>query len=273
MNISAVIVLYGKSVSDSLTYNTIFKYREKFNKIVIYNNGPGSVELPSIDNTSQFELINDLSNSPLSKIYNDFINNNLCDRYVFFDDDSTITDEYINNLLSDPQYYDVGIPLIHSSHDMNIYYPVISRIKNIFNEKYILPKKSYSIGSGLILSSSVVLLIKNKFGNVFDERFVLYGVDLSVFFRLDTIIDSRDILCSSQGVIVHDLSKFHQRKSKFRIEELLIDQVLQYKIYHKNIKRFAYYLFRNFKEILTLSPIQHYRVIKSFIKKRHPKSR
>lgn len=83
MNISAVIVLYGKSVSDSLTYNTIFKYREKFNKIVIYNNGPGSVELPSIDNTSQFELINDLSNSPLSKIYNDFINNNLCDRYVF----------------------------------------------------------------------------------------------------------------------------------------------------------------------------------------------
>ncbi len=273
MKICAIVVVFNKTAEQSLTIESIAKYANFFKSIVIFNNGPKSISLSELDLPKNFTLVNNNKNLALSKIYNDFIIDNNADRYVILDDDTCITESYIKKLILRDEYYHLGLPLIVSSHDKEIYYPVMTKVRNIFADDYMYCSGMYSISSGMILSKEMVSAITKKYNKVFDERFALYGVDISLFYRLDSLTIKNDLVCHSEAVLTHELSKFQTEKSTFRIEELLIDQLLQYKIYHKNKKRLFLYLYRNKGSILRLKLSSFRRVILSYLSSRHPRSR
>lgn len=273
MKTRALIVLFNKILSESLTYSSLSNYSNIFDEIIVYNNGPDLIDESENSLPHNFKLVNDLTNKPLSEIYNEFVSCDGFDRFIILDDDSTITESYINSFLNEANVFDIGMPLIKSNHNGDIYYPVVSKISDIFHSTYDFSERTYTISSGLVLSSELILLVKNKFGSVFDERFSLYGVDISFFFRIDQISKERKIKCLSSGYIIHDLSKFSSEVSSFRAEELLIDQILQYKLYHRNKKRILIHLIKNRKGLSKIKMSGFIKAVKSFLSGKHPRSR
>ncbi|MFI8418273.1 glycosyltransferase family 2 protein [Serratia sp. NPDC078593] len=231
-----VIVVYNKKVSESTTINTLSKYVLKNSVLVIYNNGPKEVAL---DKTIESELqekfmgvkvVNNLSNSPLSILYNEFIAGYAdADKYVILDDDSTITDSFIKAL--DDDDYDIELPKIISRTDQVTYYPISSGEVVSF-DGFLKTQGTFSIGSGLIIKRSMVDIFNKHKITLFDENFALYGVDVSLFrrmYKLDKQGESFKIRTKSN--ILHSLSRVEGEESAFRKKERLIDVAISTRRY------------------------------------------
>ncbi|EMO6444628.1 hypothetical protein LUS60_08805 [Raoultella planticola] len=278
IKVSAVVVLYKKQMlADSKTLASLEPYIGLLHNITIVNNGPDVLlEDESIYYKSEnVAIIEHLKNRPLSSIYNDFIRTNDCDRFIILDDDTTITNSYIFNLVFNENKYDLGLPIIKSTHDNKSYYPVCSGVNNIRNEdvEYIHKKGSYSISSGMIISSELADYLFAIFGSIFDERFSLYGVDISLFRRIDKLIDRKEILIRSGVILEHDLSKFSNTISDFRKKELLIDLILQNNLYGSNrIKIFLKNIMFIIKGICFVDQGYFKQIMYSLIYKKHYRS-
>ena len=155
-----VVVVYNKSIEDSITLNTLVEYDFLNSKLVIHNNGPKNISLVGDvarrlnDKFKDVELINCLSNSPLSILYNEFINNNLdAKQFIILDDDSTITDEFVRAINANEA--DMELPRIISRTDHVTYYPIEAK-KVVTVDRELDPRTSFSIGSGLVIHHSLV---------------------------------------------------------------------------------------------------------------------
>ena len=98
--INFCIVLYNKDISESKAISDLKNHFEKndfLGCIVIFNNGPNSVMTPKED---YIKLNQILINGSLSKIYNKFISEYPADLYVFLDDDTSVTKNYLDELNS-----------------------------------------------------------------------------------------------------------------------------------------------------------------------------
>ncbi|MER3979940.1 glycosyltransferase [Klebsiella pneumoniae] len=237
IDISVVIVIYKKNDLDlSATLVSLKPYIHLFNNITIVNNGP---EALLVNESLYFKkknvtIIEHLANRSLSSIYNDFIKGKSSERFVILDDDTEILDSYISNLVFSRKKFDLGLPIIRSNHDKKIYYPVNRNTSLKDNFEYNHQKGDYSISSGMIISSKLINRLCKEVGNVFDERISLYGVDISLFKRLDKLVINKAVFIQSGTILEHDLSKFSKDSSKFRKKELLIDLILQNNIYGDN---------------------------------------
>ncbi|HFV9295193.1 glycosyl transferase [Serratia fonticola] len=225
---AVIVIVYNKKLEDSVTLNTMVHYDFHDTRLVIHNNGPehvslnGDLERKIKVKFKEVELINCLSNYPLSKLYNDFIaKNSNAKQFIILDDDSSITDEFVSAIFYNE--VDLELPRIISRADDEVYYPIEG--KTVVTVTCDLdPKTSYSIGSGLIINNSLVSKFQKHNIKIFDENFALYGVDVSLFRRIYQLINKGEIFkIRTSSYLKHSLSRTEGKESSFRVKERLID--------------------------------------------------
>lgn len=239
MSINILVVLYDKEIDHSLTIRSLYKINHDFN-LVIYNNGPKPVSFEnnffsySDKKNSNVKIVQDLKNSPLSVIYNNFLEGyffDVADFNIILDDDSNLPINYFENLNKN---IDVYLPIIKNKNG-KVFYPsingkAVSSLVQV-NKGDIV----FSIGSGLIISKHLIEVFCHHKIKIFNERFSLYGVDFS-FFR--NVIHLKKLGChvnfAIKSFLIHDLSYDGREMSFFRDKERKLDFILSYKIYSED---------------------------------------
>jgi hypothetical protein len=187
-NLSIVVVIYNCEINESNTLNSIANSSINYKNtvLVIWNNGPNL--LHSLDITSLKEkgisvyIQQTIDNISLAKIYNQFIKENSSQYYLILDDDSLLNNTFLNKI-KQLNTISIALPIIKSNDT------IVSPIKNrrpvnTATETCTNRDRVMAIGSGIILSKSICDYLIDEYGDIFDEKFFLYGVDSSFFFRI-----------------------------------------------------------------------------------------
>ena len=202
--ISFCIVLFNKSYSQSLTINFLteqLKNKLFLGDVVIFNNGPNMIKY---EGKTPFTVHQVLVNASLSKIYNKFISEYNSDYYVFLDDDTSLSEDYLNELYNTS--FEILVPQIFCQGKKH--YPVVTTNNKI-----------QTITSGLAISSTCCNALTKKYGTVFDERFDLYGIDTALCYRINS---DKLPFSISDKIIIHDLSHISSQDNSFREVEVLL---------------------------------------------------
>lgn len=188
--LSILIVLYNCSPEDSETVNSLLEAGVNFvnAELCLWNNGPISAK-PQQRTVERFKemgvsirFVETIKNYPLSWIYNHFLKVFDSKSYVILDHDSKLSKEYVIYLRDSSSDF-ISVPLIKAKGAPR---------SPLVNGKFSFgPYNKFdhliAVGSGVILSAEAAREIAFRFGDVFDERFALYGVDTSFFIRVNKL--------------------------------------------------------------------------------------
>lgn len=186
---SILVVLYNKTINESETLRSISALNNKNVIVELWNNGPIGLKPEAIKDLdcklgcTKLVVREYLNNMSLSKIYNGFIQRYISHNVVIFDDDTSINPDYIKDMLEITKN-EVALPIIE---DVGlIHYPIINY--NLENSKTEFSNEDiiYSSMSGVVIGRNVLEKLSEKYSDIFDERFSLYGVDTSFFARLNS---------------------------------------------------------------------------------------
>lgn len=279
-----VVILYNKKIIESLTIDSINNSSLDNSTLYIVNNGPDVVilneECTSFQNRpfNDVKLFNYTENRPLSVIYNECLSVPGHDRYVFFDDDSSFDADYFNEPESSAIIdgkVDLLLPLIIDKTTGDVAYPK-GVGQGTYKSGYVFPRDKYfySIGSGLIIYRSLIDKFNKYNLSLFDEHFALYGVDLSLFRRIDRLKKNNEVINAMvAGEIFHLLSSTSEKMTDWRYRERLYDKVLSIKYYSKNIFRLIAGLAKAIlTEIYNINFKNVYHIISVFIRGKHPRA-
>ncbi|MFM3123961.1 hypothetical protein AB8R05_28145 [Klebsiella variicola] len=245
MKTIVLVVLYGRENTKTSTTQSLLNLPTNYKNytLLLFNNGPSFIntegDIHFLNLQRRFGsvfLYNDISNRSLSDIYNSMFESFAADRYIIFDDDSFFSEDYFNTSLN--QDIDIHLPLISSNTDQRIYYPRKDGqiVKNM--EEYIERNgkcKIYSIGSGMIIYSSLISKFKKMSQHLFDPHFALYGVDFSLFRQIEkNISSSYSVKFYINGTIHHSMTGLDKKIPKWRHEERMYDYILTIKYYSRN---------------------------------------
>ncbi|WP_220676571.1 glycosyltransferase family 2 protein [Klebsiella pasteurii] len=231
MKAITLVVIYNKKIEDSTTIKSLL-LSNYTGDLYIFNNGPSAISVSASylellqGKYSLINIIEDVSNRPLSTIYNDFLNTGDYDYYYLFDDDTTIPSNFF---AAEQQIeYDLSLPIIVSAKSSDVVYPIVNN--KVFHEREFPFNESdevISIGSGLMVNKSLILKFEKIGLKPFDERFALYGVDYSLFRRLPFLKRAGyAVRLGISGTLHHSLSSEENHISAFRKRERLIDIML-----------------------------------------------
>ena len=199
--LSIIVVLYNCEIKDSQTLAGIAAAKIFFEQsnIIIWNNGHKAL----LDNNTEqltklgFNVFVEetVNNHSLAEIYNAFIQKYPAKHYIILDDDSSITSNYLNQLKY-LQTEGIAYPIILSGGKPCS--PKINRKKLLTNTqpeiiKFNNADKVEAIGSGLIISDQLAQQIRSHYGDTFDERFYIYGVDTTFCWRVAHTIPTSKI--------------------------------------------------------------------------------
>ncbi|WP_046223478.1 glycosyltransferase family 2 protein [Vibrio sp. ECSMB14106] len=270
-NLHILIVVYNESLDNCTSLLSIINSDiiSRFNgslKITIVNNGPNRVSFPDylVNYNYAITLLQPLKNLPLSKIYNETIINSDSDYYMILDHDSNLSPEYLSDvekICNDEFIHYLSVPIIYD--DKGIVSPIFTResIADIKCDDLVT-----GIGSGIIISSILKMDFLEKYNEVFDGRFALYGVDTSLFRRLK-ILNNTNRINYIRG-FDHSFSKdTAEHKSQFRMNERAIDVGISLR-YYFSVDLFVYFLHLCFKYFNIESFIL---LIKYFVLGKHPR--
>lgn len=276
--VSVLVILYDKQPQDSLTLFSLLKQQQSITHLYIWNNGPTVViEDFMVEKLKQkineVILINEPNNYPLSKIYNWFFDRCNSDYFILLDDDSILDASYlelINHINENDFNADLVLPRINQNNEVHA--PKENN-KVVLSDACLNHKHCMSIGSGIIINKHLINIFQLHFKNVFDERFALYGVDTTFFYRLSKLDENVNVKC--WGDISHSLSRLDPKEKEnfFRFKERTFDLILTARNYptfgllKSTIKRFLVILikYRNMK-LFIIS-------LKCFILGSHPRCR
>ncbi|MFC3915072.1 glycosyltransferase family 2 protein [Pseudaeromonas sharmana] len=235
MDLAILIVCYRCELEQSRTISGLMKHLteagENIVNVLIWNNGPklwgNNINDLANNKTLNVRVVQTPENRPLSWIYNDFIAMYSSDYYVILDHDSEITEQFITDVQS-LQHEQLCLPIIYSKGCA-----INPTCNGKFNPgPYEKNQKIMSIGSGLVLSQTLVDSLHKRWASVFDERFALYGVDTTFFNRINKL-KCADGIRTISG-FEHSLSR-HETESeqvqKMRLEERSIDLGLSLRHY------------------------------------------
>lgn len=238
---SILVLLFNKKIHESETLTSLLSANVRLDgvQLTIWNNGPEIIDELPIDYMSSIglkcELVQTVDNIPLSIIYNNFFKKISADRYVILDDDSCLSIDFINDILN-VRKDELGLPLIFSGDTQQ---------EPKFNGQLVTEKpkntnfgKWFSIGTGLVVGADFLKEVKNNYVDVFDERFYFYGVDISLFHRINELGLSQNVKVLSS--IQHSLSRLaveSEEVAEFRAKERAYDLALQLFFYKKPLKR------------------------------------
>jgi len=269
-----IVLLYNKKISESTTLQTLLSTNECNlieSGLVIWNNGPNpifeDVEQSLKEKWHSVELIQTLDNQPLSHIYNQIIECNSAEKYVFLDDDSQLTEQYVATVTS--THAAVAVPAISAQGQFRS--PTVS---GVFKPSpYLATDKVIAIGSGISVRADIAQQLKSHYGDVFDSRFALYGVDTTLFLRLHHLGLSEQV--EMIDGFEHSLSRLESESremSNFRQVERAYDFGLTVRHYMPSIKAFYILPMQLVKFALgKLSWLQLKSFIMVYINGHHPK--
>lgn len=274
------IVVYNKKAHESVTINHLidsYILNDTDYLAVVINNGPLSIAGETFLDSNKITLLECLDNKPLSHIYNNlFVSFPAFDRYVILDDDTPIGIEFFNDI--DKNYYDgidLQIPIILDSDGERRYYPLIN--KKVFQGQppiLINPDVSIlSIGSGLVIYNSLLRKFKSVEEKLFDMRYALYGVDFSLFRRVEKLKAS-GVLVNIQisSTIKHSLSRVDGDYSEWRQRERVYDYALSVRFYSKSKIHFVCGLLKfSAKELVKLRFKNIFLLLKTLLDGKHPR--
>lgn len=259
-----LVVLYNKPILDSITLNSLMSYPDDFHHIdlLIWNNGPAMVDpdLPERfhEKFNSITVHQDISNAALSKIYNYALEHNNNSYCVILDDDSTVSNEYLS-AISSIESDECLVPILTNKGEVQS--PLINK-KKVESPDNIEPcKKIRAVGSGIVLGKGFQDKLKKAFGSVFDERFLLYGVDATFFTR----VESAGLLGNIKVIpgFEHSYSRLESGEdtlSEFRKKERAYDEGLRIR-YYKSKPSIFIYLLKLSKNLLFKSDNQKERYI------------
>jgi hypothetical protein len=244
-NHAFLIVLYDKTIEDSQTYKSLLSANVYFEKscLVIWNNGPSQLNLEKniIENLKNlgisFIAYETLENASLSFIYNQFINYIDSEKYIFLDDDSLLNEYYLKAVLKYNEK--VMLPIIRCGG--NIVEPridnIIKRQDGLYKFKNVL-----SIGSGLVINNKIIEEFLRSYVNVFDKRFIFYGVDTTFFYKLSNLESINNIMILP--AIDHSLSRMNlDSNNVFRQNERSTALALYIRFYEPPIISFYKFIY------------------------------
>ena len=198
---SIIVVLYNCEIKNSKTLAgiTAAKINVEQSNLIIWNNGPKTLTDYNIDQLTQLGfnvfIEQTTDNHSLAEIYNAFIKKYPAKYYVILDDDSSITSRYLeqlNTLDTEVIAYPIILsndkpcsPKINRTKLPKTTQPDTIKLKNSDNVE--------AIGSGLIISDPLVQKIQSHYGDIFDERFYIYGVDTTFCWRVSHTIPTSKI--------------------------------------------------------------------------------
>ncbi|SYG64517.1 glycosyltransferase [Klebsiella pneumoniae] len=281
MNNVITVILYGKEFSSSLTLNNLLKTKFNASHLVIVNNGPEAIESDRLyqELNNKFNSVvffEFLENKSLATIYNFVINNfNDIDRYIFFDDDTRVTDDFFNDM---QKYYNdninLQIPRVVDLEKSVIHYPHCNGQVSDKPIPYVFSNsdKIISIGSGLVIYKALVDLFNKENLTLFDERFALYGVDYSFFHRIEKIKKNNNIYIQMFSTMEHSLSKTSAVFSDWRHREHLYDYVISSRFYSNSVMHIFLRLMKcSLKELLAFRFRNLKLIVSTFLKGHHPR--
>jgi len=278
MSVSTLVVIYGKQIVESNTLLSLSKIGR--GKLLIFNNGPTNISTDCDtynELLSRFDdvlIIQDITNKPLSNIYNKFLSDyhEGSDCFFIFDDDTNIPKEFFDLSKKNSKDFDLILPKVFDGGVC--FYPKENHQVISKDYKFHSPYNILSIGSGLLISSNFLDVFYINNITPFDSRFVLYGVDFSFFKRINKYFSSSpEIKVFCEGHITHSLSKNSPDFEEWRHIERLYDVVLMAKYYSKSPLRRYFYLFKIILNELKGGRFKYLNIIfKTFVKGRHPRS-
>ena len=182
-----LVLLYNKEIVESNTVNSLLKSDVKYTNasIVIWNNGPSKLSIQDCSALTALgytvSIEETIHNESLAVIYNRFIQETNAEKYILLDDDSELSNDYINASAASQSCH-IALPVISS--EGKVQYPSIDRKRYSSKTQLTSTSKVTTIGSGLVIGLDIVNALKQRYNSVFDERFYLYGVDTTFCLRL-----------------------------------------------------------------------------------------
>ena len=272
---SIIILLYKWEIYSSPTIKSILASKLRFENVnlVIWNNGPRRFQSTNVETLTRMgflvSIVETIENRALSSIYNQFIKEYSSNRYIILDHDSKLNDNYIINALNSDSSA-LSIPLIYSNGIVRG-----PKINNSISEVGAVISKNdriLTIGSGIVIGKEIAAIVENKYGNIFDEKFYLYGVDSSFFIRISNLLLSNRV--NIIDGFEHSLSRLETETKAvkdFRLKERGYDLGLTLRFYPslKYYKKFFKLLFKSF---FYRSPLPIHHVFKSFLSGKHYRS-
>lgn len=198
------IILYKKHPLESMTLKSIMNLWGddlQHCKVVIFNNGPDYFESSLLP--GYVTVHDNLINGSLSKLYNKCIDIYSDYGFIFLDDDTSLTREYVQECLVENEV--AIVPKVTFEGD--IIYPIGTR------------SGIQSITSGLFFPNQFILHFKTNSLKVFDENLDLYGIDTAFFYTLNRLKLPYSI---SESSLEHDLSHLSSGSNEFRDKEVLL---------------------------------------------------
>lgn len=244
--------MYGKSFAESKTLLSLLSSKLQYDNcnLLVWNNGPTSILFDSKflqkfkNKGFSITFVETVDNEALAKVYNKSVGMVISEKYVFLDDDTVLNDTYLNEVLL-LNGSSVSVPLVY--HDSKNVGPVCNGVPVEKRGQY--DSHSFiAIGSGMVLTHSLILEFQAEYSEVFDTRFYLYGVDTTFFLRLNKLSVRPKIKVISG--FVHSLSRLENESDVtkiFRKKERAYDYALTIRYYYSTFK-VVYLVFR-----LTLS--------------------
>ncbi|MHC9004189.1 glycosyltransferase family protein [Enterobacter adelaidei] len=242
MKLTVIVVLYNKIFIESNTLLSLRDCNLDNVRVVVFNNGPYQLDENEFSelsfnkcNNHEIQIMQDITNLPLSIIYNRIIAENSDSNFIMLLDDDTIIPKDYFDFLNNQNDFDIAIPLISSTDTNEYYYPKIDG--SIITESgYIsISNELQAIASGLIISKTLTGKVLEFYPDIFDSRFALYGVDFNFFKRLMQIQSSGvKIKFYITKPLKHSLSRLEVPNSSWRYLERLYDVILSQKYYEKN---------------------------------------
>jgi len=230
-----LVLLYNKEIVESNTVTSLIESDVNYSntKVVIWNNGPN--ELKSKDCANLIALgysvtiVETINNESLAVVYNRFLQETEAAKYILLDDDSALSNEFINASAASKSCH-VSLPIISS--EGKVQYPSVDRKRYSSNTKVNANSRVTTIGSGLVIGQDIADALKQRYKNVFDERFYLYGVDTTFCLRLS----ESDLIKHVQIIsgFDHSLSRLGNESSKmttFRRVERSYERGLKLRYY------------------------------------------
>ncbi|WP_166424735.1 hypothetical protein [Paraglaciecola sp. 20A4] len=237
---SILVILYNTEILSSITLVSLLNSNVNLKgyNLVIWNNGPNKLSdvdiVPFQEVGFYVQIVQTIENTSLANIYNTFIKMHRAVRYVILDHDSNLSDQYLMSL-STVGADKIGVPIIYCDGDQ--VGPLLN-CRLCLSKDIIRDEDAFvAIGSGLVIGFDITKTLKETQGQVFDERFFLYGVDTTFFLRLkiSNLNHSIEILSGFE----HSLSRFENENlltKKFRKLERTYDLALTLRFYYSPLK-------------------------------------
>lgn len=237
-----LVVLYGLRPGESATLDSLLVQPSASlpadSVLLVWNNGPQPLAqadrqaLLAAPGWTEVLISEDLGNPPLSRVYNQALRLG-AERLVIFDQDTVVDARFLQAL---GQQAELLVPLVLGAGAIR--YPHQYKAV-VIAEGPLDPQATVTISSGLCLTQGLAARIAARHGDVFDERFALYGVDVSFFLRVQALAREEPVELLCAGILDHSLSELEAEtpaQRRFRdIEKFYVALLLR--LHYKGASR------------------------------------